>query len=165
MARKGRRPYRKYLKGNVNEDQSVVLASKALGESQFDETVNERTLVSSLVVNCGISGWTYAAGEGPVLLGISHSDYSSAEIEEVIENLGSWNEGDLVSQEIGRRKVRLLGSLADNGQLNDGKPMKVKLNWVLLQGQTLNFWVYNTGSGAIGEGTAFLDGHANLWPL
>ncbi len=136
------------------------------------ETVNERTFVSSVVATYAISDWTPLAGVGPIIVGVAHGDYSSAEIEQWIENSGSWNEGDKVNQEIAKRQIRQIGVLKTpalvtlDSNLNDGKPMKTKLNWILNQGQTLDYWVYNSGDVAFATTDPDLTivGHANLWP-
>jgi len=166
---------RRFLKGNVDEELNLgTLAAKALVGAVFDETVNERTRVSSIVATYTMQEFTPATGDGPILCGIAHSDYSDAEIEEVIENTGSWNEGDLVQQEVAKRMVRQIGVFGGPGEvssalamtLNDGDPISTKLNWILLQGQTLKVWAYNLGTSALATTVPILrvQGHCNLWP-
>ncbi len=163
----------RYLKGNVDESVTLAtLAGRTLVSATFDETVNERTLVSSLLAVYSLEQFTKIAGDGPILVGVAHSDYTDAEIEQVIENTGSWNEGDKVGQEMAKRLVRQIGifdipSDADEvSVLNDGKIIKTKLNWILLQGQTLKLWGFNLGSSALATTTPVVraQGHANLWP-
>lgn len=170
---RARRRMGRYIRGNVDEQLNLsTLASKTLISAAFDETVNERTLVSSIVASWSLQAFTPATGDGPVLVGVAHGDYSSAEIEAFLETTGSWNEGDLVAQEVGKRRIRRVGVLgATTGpltpsSLNDGKPIKTKLNWILLQGQTLQVWAYNMGSSALETTNPVVDvqGHANLWP-
>ncbi len=163
----------RYIRGDMDEQLSLgTLAAKTAVKGNFDQTVNERTLVSSVVATWALSEFTKATGDGPILVGIAHSDYTSAEIEEVLENAGSWNEGDLVAQEVGGRKIRRVGIFqtpddeAQTVTLNDGRPVKTKLNWILLQGQTLSHWAYNLGTSSLGTTAPTLNtqGHANLWP-
>ncbi len=164
----------RYIRGNVDEGMSLGTLAAATGIIvPFDETVNERTLVSSIEAAYALSDVTPGAGIGPVIVGVAHSDYTLAEIEEWIENTGSWNEGDMISsREIGRRLIRRVGTFDEPGSatatvtLNDGKPVKTKLNWVLLQGQGLSLWAYNKGSAAFAttSPSVFCDGHVNLWP-
>ncbi len=163
----------RYIRGGVNEQLNLgVLGSEDLAKADFDEVVNERTLVSSLVATFTVAEWTPGAGDGPILVGIAHSDYSDAEIEAFIEMTDSWDEGNLVEQEIAKRKIRKIGIFESPGGategvvLNDGEPIKTKLNWILLQGQTLALWAYNMGSSAFAGTTPIVhcEGHANLFP-
>ncbi len=175
MARKPRPRKRmgRYLRGTVDERLSMAsLAGLTAVGAIFDSVVNERTLVSSLVAIWSIGGYTKATNTGPILCGVAHSDYTDTEIEEWIEQTGSWNEGDLVAQEVGSRKIRRVGIFevadveSDEVVLNDGKAIKTKLNWILLQGQSLKHWAYNAGSVAVGTTTPIMktQGHVNLFP-
>ncbi len=162
-----RRRRGRYIRGNVEDQVSLgTLGAGVVVPGVLDEAVNERTRVSSLDVVHSISGHT--AGEGPLVVGISHSDYGTSEIQEWIDNVGSWNEGDLVNQEIGNRRIRQIGifpGISTEEVLNDGKPIKTKLNWILLQGQTLDMWCFNRDSAALTTGTLYnINGHVNLWP-
>ncbi len=170
MARKRKRPMGRYIRGNVDEELTIAgLTTRDVASVAFDETVNERTRVTSLVARYSIDDFTVIANAGPILVGIAHSDYSAAEIEEWIENTGSWNEGDLVAQEIGKRKIRQVGifdASVGGDVLNDGKAIKTKLNWILLQAQTLQVWAYNLGGASVATTTPSIhvEGHANLFP-
>ncbi len=172
LARKGKgRRMGRYIRGNVNEVLALTtLASLTAILAAFDDTVEERTLISSLVASWAIEGFAQATGDGPVMAGIAHSDYSVAEVEAWIENAQGWQEGDQVAREVGQRKVRVIGTFNNDGSaammhLNDGKKIKTKLNWILNAGQTLSVWAYNLGSGALTTGgVVHVNGHANLWP-
>ncbi len=177
MARKrkgGRRRMGRYLKGNVDEEVALtVLSSKDVVSSIFDEVVFDRTFVSSIVASYALANWTPIANAGPIIFGVAHSDYNDAEIEEWLELTGQWNEGNLVSsREVGKRLIRQVGSFGspdaatDVQRFNDGRPMKTKLNWILLEGQTLRLWAYNAGSAAVATTAPSLtaNGHANLFP-
>ncbi len=172
MAKNGRK-YRRYLRGSIDSALTIgTLAGNTAVGVDSNGVVNERTLVSSMVVQHSLANVTLIAEVGPLRVGVAHSDYSDAEIEAWIENTGSWNEGDKVSQEIARRKIKDIGTfeMRDGATavevLNNGKPIKTKLNWILLQGQTLRFWVFNEGSSAFSTTSPDYDisGHANLWP-
>ncbi len=158
---------RRYLKGNINVQLTIgTLADNTSVSTPVGDTVNERTLISSVVANYGLRDQTPT--EGPLVVGIAHSDYTTAEIEEYLENSGSWNEGDLVNQEIAKRKIRQIGEFPGNATeeiLNDGRPVKTKCNWILTQGQTIDVWVFNKSGGALTGGAELMfTGHANLWP-
>ncbi len=158
-----------YLKGNINESLALSnLASGALVADTWDEVVNEKTLVSSIVVTWSVDELVLA--QGPLEFGVAHSDYTDAEILEVLAVTGSWDSGDKISQERAKRLVRKIGVMVSVGDagisdvtVNDGKPIKTKLNWMLASGDTLRMWVLN--KGAILTTGAFLiaEGHANLW--
>lgn len=172
--RRGRRKMGKYLRGSVDEDLALsTLASRDVVSQSFGGVVNERTLVSSVVAKYSQSNWTPGTNEGPILVGLAHSDYSAAEIEAWVENDGSWNETDLVQQEVANRKIRRVGIFeipALEGQavvLNEGRSIKTKMNWILNQGQTIELWAMNLGTSALAGTTSpniNVSGHANLWP-
>ncbi len=169
MAKKPSRRRRvRLLKGNVEEALVLgTLAAATLVGANYDETVNERSIVLSHEATWSVQNLT--ADEGPIVVGIAHSDYSDAEIEETIENTGSWNEGNLVDQEIAKRKIRTVGVFQAKGEdeaLNDGLPVKTSLKWVLLQGQTLKMWAYNRTSATLTTGAiVIIQGHAWIKPL
>ncbi len=174
MARKGRRRRMgRYIRGDVNEGMPLTtLAARTVVSADFDSVVNERTLVSSVIAIYTLAKFTKATDDGPIMVGLAHGDYSSAEIQAVLDATGSWNEGDLIAREVGNRKVRRIGVFdvpldADEvSVLNDGKRIKTKLNWILLQGQTLKLWAFNMGTSAIATTAPVVhcEGHANLWP-
>ncbi len=164
----------RYIRGDVDESLTLAaLASKDVVSDVFNETVEERARISSLEASYSLSELTATANAGPIMVGIAHSDYTAAEIEEFIENAGSWSEGDKIAQEIAKRLVRIIGIFSETGVglsefvLNDGKPIKTKLNWVLDTGATLKLWVYNLGTAAVATTTPVVHcfGHANLWYL
>ncbi len=168
MARKGKMPSG-YIKGGVDELLSLgALVATTLTGVDFDEAVANRARVSSIVATYTLSDVAQAANRGPVLIGVAHSDYTDAEIEEVIEMTDSWDEGNKVEQEIAKRLVRKIctieaGSATSQIVANDGKPIKTKLNWLLNTGQTLRLWAYNMGTADLAAGAVRVQGHVNLW--
>ncbi len=162
-----------YMKGSVDERLALLtLGATTLLSIDFDDaTVIERTLVSSIVASWTMGDYTVVANDGPVMVGVAHSDYTDAEIEEVIENTGSWNAGDKIQQrEVSRRLIRIVGIFGVSGQaggptvLRNGQPIKTKLNWMLETGQTLSLWAYNLGNSPLTTGAiVHLQGHANLF--
>ncbi len=169
-----KRPMGRYIRGNVQLTLPLTtlaantLVSTALG------AVTERTLISSLIATWTLRTLTVADNVGPIKVGVSHSDYTDAEVEQWIEQSEStsWAEADKVAQEISRRKIRRIGVFEAPGvalgpsSLRDGKEIKTKLNWILTVGQTVNVWAYNMGSSAVATTVPDLnvEGHANLWP-
>ncbi len=168
-----RRKMGRYIRGSVDESISGgTLAAKDVIALDFDDTVNERSLVSSIVATYSLTNWTKSSGVGPVLVGIAHSDYDAAEIEAYIEATDSWNEGDKVAQEVSKRLIRRIGifdtpdDASETVVLNDGVLIKTKLNWILNQSQTLGLWIYNLGTAAFltTDPVVHAEGHVNLWP-
>jgi len=168
-----RRKFRRYLRGSIDEGlQLSTLAARTLISDTWDEVVVERTFISSVDVLWALGQFVPGSGIGPVIVGVAHSDYTDVEIEAVIENAGSWNEGDLTSQEVAKRKIRIIGqfnsvdvSVSEIVTLNDGKPIHTKLNWILTTGDTLKMFAYNAGSAAqTGDARMTAQGFAHLWP-
>ncbi len=183
MARRPKRQYRrggraggfrKYIKGVVDEELDIgTLAARTLASVLFDQTVEEKTWCSSVKAVYSIDDYTPASGDGPLRIGLCHSDYSNAEIEEWIESTTSWKEGDLIQQrEVGKRLIRDVGvfqtpqDATGSYVLNDGKPIRTKMNMMLMTGQTLRLWAYNQGASAFAttDPNIHAAGHANLWP-
>lgn len=173
MAKRGRRrrSNKVYLKGQVNETLDLgTLGADALVVDTFDEVVEESSLLSSIVATWSLDG--IVAGQGPILFGVAHSDYTAAEIEEVLENTGAWKQGDKISQEKAKRLVRIIGTFVgtqgtgtNDAKWNDGRPVKTKLNWRLQTGQTLDMWAYNISQAALTTAAPKMRavGHVNLW--
>lgn len=99
----------------------------------------------------------HTAGEGPIVVGIAHGDYTQAEIEAWMETTAMMTRGDLVAtREIGQRLIRQVGMFSGNEVnevLNDGKAITTKLNWVVAVGDVLDVWAYNMDGTALTTGT------------
>ncbi len=162
----------KYLRGNIEVDMDLgTLAARTAIVQGVGDVVSESMLVSSVVARYSLSNLSALVNSGPILVGLAHSDYTAAEIEAFLEDTTGWAIGDLVAQEISSRKIRRIGVFDQEGSatnafsLNDGKPIKVKLNWLLATGQTVDIWAYNLGTAALGttDPNVNIQGHANLW--
>lgn len=165
--------FRKYIRGSVDHVLSLgTLAGADVIGSQLVDAVEEPAFCSSVKASYAMSDFTPIIDCGPMLFGWAHSDYTDAEIEAWVENQGSWSQGDKVAQEIANRKIKQVGVFEDQpfpaGWANfaDGRQVTTKLGWLLIEGQTLRFWVYNSGSVAVGTTVPDVraNGHANLWP-
>ncbi len=171
--RKGRRSFRNYLRGAVDEVLALgTLATKTVVATPFDEVASEEMTISSVKAIYSMQEFTEGSGDGPVMIGLAHSDYTVTEIKEFIENSGSWDRGDKISQERAKRLIRKIGvfeaqqSSSSAAQvLNGGRAINTKLNWKLLLGDTVQLWAYNLGASALAttDPQVFAEGHANLW--
>ncbi len=170
-----KRKYRRYLRGNVDHQLDLgTLAANTLVGSLLTGVVEEKAWVSSMIALWALTQFTEGSDIGPITVGVAHSDYTDAEVEEFIENAGSWSQGNKVAQEVARRKIKIVGvfsteagsSASDVNVLADGRLIRTKLNWMLTTGQTIRIWAFNEGSNPIGTTTPDLDvkGHVNIWP-
>ncbi len=169
----GRRPYRKYLRGNIDVDFALgTLGAETLAKFNVPDTLTEKAYLTSVKASWTMINFTKQTTDGPILVGIAHSDYTAAEIEQWVENLGSWDSGDLLSQEIGRRKIRMVGqfrspaTVQEVSRINDGRQFTTKAKWQLETGDTVAVWAYNQGSSPLAgtDPVVHVSGHANLWP-
>lgn len=108
--------------------------------------------------------------DGSMVFGVAHGDYTAGEVEEALEATTSINQGLLVERERANRLIRILGTIQGNVDtvgdvsLNDhGKLKKVKLNWEIPIGKTLNSFFFNQ-SGVVWTtgGTFGSVGKANI---
>ncbi len=179
LAKRGRRKYRRYQRGNVDETQNLTtLAANTGVKNALTGIVTERTWLSSLKLFHSLSQFTPITNAGPLQVYITHSGYSLAEIEEYIEAAGatSWDLGNKAQQEIMSRGkfIKLVGQYTVESTdavetvhtLNDGKPITTKCGWMLETGQTAALFYYNAGVAAFATTVPVVQavGHANLWP-
>ncbi len=173
MARRGRRKFRRYIRGNIDVTQLLgTLAAETGILATVPDTLTEKAWISSVKATYALKNMTPGGTSGPLSFGVAHGDYTLSEITSWIELTSSWKEGNKVEQEIGARKIRRIGTFespsgpTDTARFNDGRPVTTKINWMLITGQTLKFWVYNEGSGALAttDPSFHVNGHANIWP-
>ncbi len=109
-----------------------------------------------------------AAGEEPVAVGVAAGDYSVGEIAEKI-NAAPTSPSDRIEKEQAARFVRqvgLIGSGSDTNvaRLNDGKPIRTKMRWLVGDDQEPVIWAMNrsgvanlaTGAILVVMGTLYL---------
>ncbi len=79
----GRRRYRRYLRGNIDFTMALgTLGPATVISGTVADTVVEKAWCSSVKASYAMSGFTAAAGDGPLVVGVAHGDYTSTEIEE-----------------------------------------------------------------------------------
>ncbi len=112
--------------------------------------------------------WTLknmTVGEGPILFGYAHSDYSATEIKEWLESQSSIDIGNKLAAEQGNRLIRQVGvfdAATADSKFNEGRPMKTKLNWAIGIGDAVNLWWFND-SGAVLTTGGVADANGALW--
>ncbi len=126
--------------------------------------MSQMGICTSIQVSASINN--HVPGEGPLLVGVAHGDYTDAEIEESVEAIGLWTVADKIAKERANRLVRILGTFSGQNAaevLWDGRQRKFKLNWRIEEGQSINFWIYNSDGTALSGATgAHVDGYANI---
>jgi len=175
MAKHGKRRNRdfsRYIDGNIQTAMALgTLVSRTVVSQVVNQTVVDSTRISSIKCTYSLNNFTIGASRGPIMFGVAHGDYTTAEIEAWIEATSGWNQGDMIAKEVRSRRIRTIGilvppaTLGEQAQFNDGRPVKTKLNWLLAEGQTISFWAYNLGSVALANTDPVLlaTGRANLW--
>ncbi len=152
MAKYSRGSRKKYRNAqiNVGTAQGALLDKDVVSGDLFGgNTVDSTTYLISLEGLWGVSGHT--PGEGPFAIGVAHSDYTDSEIEEYLEQSQSVNQGDMIAQEIAKRRIRRVGifnGALEDETLNDGRVLKTRLNFQIEDGKSLSIWTYNN-SGAV----------------
>ncbi len=173
MARRRGRKYRRYLRGIIDAEISLgTLGPNAVVANNEANVLTESAFLTSVKATWSLIDFTAGTQDGPIVVGLAHSDYSDGEIEQWIENTLSWDQGDMIGQEINKRKIRRVGVFqnlstvtAGADALNDGRPITTKCKWGLNTGDTVRFWAYNTGTGTLTTGALVkINGFANLWP-
>ncbi len=112
--------------------------------------------------------WTlseFTAANGPVTVGYAHSDYSVTEIKEALEITTAISPGDKVAQEKANRLVRVVGTFPAeaNSSLNDGKPIKTRLNWFIPIGKAVNIFAFNEDTAAALDTGSTVNCAGDLW--
>ncbi len=139
-----------------------AISPGALGASAVAISALTNNVTNEIIVTSLDAAWAWidrAAIDDGCQFGVSHSDYSAAEITECLTAANSIDLGDKIAQEQANRLVREIGIFAADGIFNNGERKRVKLNWRLNEGDNLTGWVrnssgtvYTTGSGVSANG-------------
>ncbi len=143
--------------GTLASDVAVVTSLTGNSDAQY-----RAISVSSTYSMVGIT-----AGDGPITVGLAHSDYTVTEIKENMESAAAISPGLKIEQERTNRLVRVVGTLRPAGVglgsfLNDGEPVKTRLNWLLPIGKSVNLFAFNEGTGALSTG-AIVHMSGKIW--
>ncbi len=130
-----------------------ALASLDVTSGSITNAVSDpiRVITADLSISIADLGATIDDGQE---IGLSHSDYSAAEIEECLEAAGAIDRGDKIANERANRLVRSLGQVTETASAgagldwNGGQPKKIRLNWLLNTGDSITLWIRN-GSGVV----------------
>ncbi len=148
-----------------------TLSLSTLADNDLIAGTLTNNAVDSMRVTSIDGTWTYegaTASEGPVTVGVAHGDYTAAEIEEWYEAIGSMSRSDKIAAEQAKRFCRRVGSFAaiQTGAeiLNDGKPIKTKLNWLISPGLNIQAFAHNDSGAALTTGAVVhFQGIANAY--
>lgn len=160
--RKGRRRRFNLRRIRVTDEQALgtLTSDTAIVGALHGAITNAMRVVSASMV------WSLVnltANEGPITVGYAHGDYSVTEIKECLEAQASADASNKIANEQANRLVRIVGTFGAGAQsLNDGRPIKTKLNWLITPGVVLNAFVYNEDTTGLTTG-AYLHTQGNLW--
>ncbi len=103
--------------------------------------------------------------DGPLYVGVAHSDYTAAQILEWYNAQGNWDRSDKIAEEQARRKIRRIGIFPGGGTdevLNNGNEFKTYLGMMLEEGDTLEMFIINEG-GATRTTGGVVEFHGTAW--
>ncbi len=127
-------------------DATVIVASSLAASDRSYRCLSMNTLW----------GWRGATvGEGPIVVGYCHADYTVTEVKEALEAEGTMVTNNKVAAEQANRLVRIVGQLpfdSEDGVLNDGKPIRTRLNWAIPLGGNVNIFSWNRSGATLTTG-------------
>ncbi len=165
MARKPRGRRRRPVQKLVYSASLALLTtgSNSVVAVALSDTVDDSVYAISMDARLAIRNLT--PGEGPIVVGVAHGDYTAAEIEECLEAVASWDRGDKIAQEQAGRKVRTVGVFAGalaEESLNQGMPIRTRLGFMLEPGTTLDWWAWNKSGAALTTG-GVVEANGQVW--
>ncbi len=95
-------------------------------------------------------------------MGYAHSAYTVTQIKECLESTANIEQTNKIAQEQSQRLVRLVGAQHGTQLINEGKPLKTKLNWLIGIGETVNMFIYNDNEATI-TGAPFQKLNGHMW--
>lgn len=129
-----------------------TLADAGVIKAQLSALGVTRFKVVSADLMWTIGGLT--ALEGPIVVGITSSDLSAAEVKESLD-ANPTSQSDIIAIEQGKRPVRRSGvfhGLNTDEVLNNGRPIRTKMVTILDEGKELEAWARNTSGATLTTG-------------
>ncbi len=138
---------------------STFLSVGAIGNGIVEQAALTAVLQNEYRVTSVDVVWAmrdHTAAEGPITVGFSHPDYTDTEVLECL-TASVLSPSHKVQQEQESRLVRVVGTfpgiLAEES-LNDGKPIKTKLNWLVADGDVAcNIFALNSSGATLTDGS------------
>lgn len=140
---------------NVNENIALATLADGAAISVDTDPFGREFFCISADLYWMLDGGT--SGQGPIVVGIAHNDYTDVEIAENLNQTGMEDPGDKIAQEQGRRLVRRSGQFAngvDNEVLNDGNVKRTKAGFVITDGFSLAFFAQNKSGATLTTGAS-----------
>ena len=166
-----RKPKRKFNLRRVGLSSLASIGALAAADATSVAVMNSTTEpLRFMSVNASFVWSGKAEIDDALTFGFAHSDYSSAEVEECLEAGAAINTGDKIAEEQSNRLVRTIGTIAgvsaaaagSGAAFNNGNPVKVRLNWLMGIGDTLNIFIRNS-SGVVYSAGGALTVNGDLW--
>ncbi len=151
MAKKPRGPKREWQKVALNVTGGTgALAANAAAIVALHDSGDDDFFVTSVRATYGRAQG--GAGDPAIAVYLVPSDLSATEFEEWLEQADSFARADRTSKEIRSRGryIKHVGEISGEqatGVLNDGMPVRTKVNMPIFAGQTLSLMFYNTHNG------------------
>ncbi len=165
MQRRNRRRAGKLITATVNKTLALsTLGAGTLLSAEMIANGVEKVFVISADLLFSLKDATQA--DGPITVGISHGDFSDAEVEAWYESALGLTLVDKVAQEVQSRGrfIKTVGQLnagqagtassgTETASLNGGIPIRVPIKMVLRALQEIRFWAYNEDAAALQTGS------------
>ncbi len=155
--------HKRYPKGFAAIPVTALMSLGTLADGiVLDADIFSNDFLESFWANSFHGTWSirnHTITEGPITVGMAHSDYTVTEILEKLVADEANNRGDMVAREQSRRKVRRVGAFGGANTdevLNDGKLIKLALKFKIPNTMNLAMWARNQSGASLTTGTQVL---------
>ncbi len=158
MAKHGKKNWQTIEVSQETDLSSGITAKDLVKDQLTDDTADDNFILTScdLTWVSHIEQGAEPIDIGPLQFGLAKSDYSDSEIEAWVENPSGFTRANLIQQEISNRVIKLVGAFTypavaaaakvTSNPVNNNLPIHTRMNWRILEGQSLSLWVYNAGN-------------------